>query len=82
MKTYNFKDGVYLFIIKPKYNVHVYDLFRSESRKQIKVITKLPNSEQSYKGKVQTHKDGVYLFIIQNIITIIIVPVISTLYLF
>ena len=22
----------------------------------IKVITKLPNSEQSYKGKVQTHK--------------------------
>jgi hypothetical protein len=22
---------------------------------QIKVITKLPNSEQSYKGKVQTH---------------------------
>ena len=23
--------------------------------KDIKVITKLPNSEQSYKGKVQTH---------------------------
>ena len=23
--------------------------------KNIKVITKLPNSEQSYKGKVQTH---------------------------
>ena len=23
--------------------------------KAIKVITKLPNSEQSYKGKVQTH---------------------------
>jgi hypothetical protein len=23
--------------------------------KQIKVITKLPNSEQSYKGKVKTH---------------------------
>ena len=23
---------------------------------QIKVITKLPNSEQSYKGKVKTHK--------------------------
>jgi hypothetical protein len=23
--------------------------------KEIKVITKLPNSEQSYKGKVQTH---------------------------
>ena len=25
------------------------------SRLYIKVITKLPNSEQSYKGKVQTH---------------------------
>jgi hypothetical protein len=25
---------------------------------EIKVITKLPNSEQSYKGKVQTHVDG------------------------
>ena len=24
-------------------------------RKAIKVITKLPNSEQSYKGKVKTH---------------------------
>ena len=23
---------------------------------QIRVITKLPNSEQSYKGKVKTHK--------------------------
>ena len=23
---------------------------------QIKIITKLPNSEQSYKGKVKTHK--------------------------
>ena len=26
-----------------------------EIAKQIKVITKLPNSEQSYKGKVKTH---------------------------
>ena len=25
-------------------------------RKLIRVITKLPNSEQSYKGKVKTHK--------------------------
>ena len=25
------------------------------SNQNIKVITKLPNSEQSYKGKVQTH---------------------------
>jgi hypothetical protein len=27
-----------------------------EIAKQIRVITKLPNSEQSYKGKVKTHK--------------------------
>ena len=26
------------------------------SEVQIRVITKLPNSEQSYKGKVKTHK--------------------------
>ena len=33
-----------------EYNkMYFYDL------KQIKVITKLPNSEQSYKGKVKTH---------------------------
>jgi hypothetical protein len=25
------------------------------ARQKIKVITKLPNSEQSYKGKVKTH---------------------------
>jgi hypothetical protein len=25
-------------------------------KKEIRVITKLPNSEQSYKGKVKTHK--------------------------
>ena len=32
-------------------------LFRSvkTNRRQIRVITKLPNSEQSYKGKVKTH---------------------------
>jgi hypothetical protein len=27
----------------------------NKSRGKIKVITKLPNSEQSYKGKVKTH---------------------------
>ena len=32
----------------------VYD--NLENGKQIRVITKLPNSEQSYKGKVKTHK--------------------------
>ena len=32
-------------------------LFRSvkTNRRQIRIITKLPNSEQSYKGKVKTH---------------------------
>ena len=29
--------------------------FQNQISKQIKVITKLPNSEQSYKGKVKTH---------------------------
>jgi hypothetical protein len=28
----------------------------TSSEKRIRVITKLPNSEQSYKGKVKTHK--------------------------
>jgi hypothetical protein len=32
-------------------NIHV----NINLHQQIKVITKLPNSEQSYKGKVQTH---------------------------
>ena len=30
-------------------------IYNTRCRKLIKVITKLPNSEQSYKGKVQTH---------------------------
>ncbi len=29
---------------------------KSEPFNTIRVITKLPNSEQSYKGKVKTHK--------------------------
>ena len=32
----------------PKSNIKI-------ANRQIKVITKLPNSEQSYKGKVKTH---------------------------
>ena len=32
-------------------NIHI----KSGCHLQIKVITKLPNSEQSYKGKVKTH---------------------------
>jgi hypothetical protein len=39
-------------------NKNVKDIFLSRIWRQwsIKVITKLPNSEQSYKGKVKTHK--------------------------
>ena len=45
--------------------VHLHDLvhmknskysFRYNNILDIRVITKLPNSEQSYKGKVKTHK--------------------------
>jgi hypothetical protein len=32
------------------------DIIRNTFMLQIRVITKLPNSEQSYKGKVKTHK--------------------------
>jgi hypothetical protein len=32
------------------------NLFQTPKSNQIKLITKLPNSEQSYKGKVKTHK--------------------------
>ena len=31
-------------------------LTEDKQNKQIRVITKFPNSEQSYKGKVKTHK--------------------------
>ena len=31
-------------------------MFEKEEELKIRVITKLPNSEQSYKGKVKTHK--------------------------
>ena len=31
-------------------------LKRPQKEQEIRVITKLPNSEQSYKGKVKTHK--------------------------
>ena len=36
---------------------HMYDdyLYTCRAPDTIKVITKLPNSEQSYKGKVKTH---------------------------
>jgi hypothetical protein len=33
----------------------LFELNNSVSLRRIKVITKLPNSEQSYKGKVKTH---------------------------
>ena len=35
---------------------HVRQLIRVTVELLIRVITKLPNSEQSYKGKVKTHK--------------------------
>ena len=31
-------------------------MFEKEEELEIRVISKLPNSEQSYKGKVKTHK--------------------------
>jgi hypothetical protein len=40
---------------KKKYNT-IRTVSKSNNNIQIRVITKLPNSEQSYKGKVKTHK--------------------------
>ena len=37
-------------------NTQVKKMAKFERKQQIRVITKLPNSEQSYKGKVKTHK--------------------------
>ena len=33
-----------------------FEKYKTNKTWEIKVITKLPNSEQSYKGKVKTHK--------------------------
>ena len=41
--------------LKQLYSVYLYTVAGKHTKWQIKVITKLPNSEQSYKGKVQTH---------------------------
>ena len=38
----------------------------------IRVITKLPNSEQSYKGKVKTHKSSECLIAMPSISAVII----------
>jgi hypothetical protein len=43
-----------IWIIKPHSDDGI-DICKSAKQCQIKVITKLPNSEQSYKGKVKTH---------------------------
>ena len=40
---------------KMRVNLAVNTLCQAVAVEKIKVITKLPNSEQSYKGKVQTH---------------------------
>ena len=41
--------------IKIKWNINITNNTSGTKWLQIKVITKLPNSEQSYKGKVKTH---------------------------
>jgi hypothetical protein len=41
------------YICNVKYSTVTTDAYVNT---QIRVITKLPNSEQSYKGKVKTHK--------------------------
>ena len=38
-----------------KFHLQILNLRIKQISLSIKVITKLPNSEQSYKGKVQTH---------------------------
>jgi hypothetical protein len=40
------------------YDIHteLHELNEKHQVSQIRAITKLPNSEQSYKGKVKTHK--------------------------
>ena len=45
------------FGFRPGYDTHdaISALHSIISKSLIKVITKLPNSEQSYKGKVKTH---------------------------
>jgi hypothetical protein len=45
----------YLFSVIKKYTSNNKSLGIVGFISQIKVITKLPNSEQSYKGKVKTH---------------------------
>jgi hypothetical protein len=47
MLIFFFHNGLINFI-----NMHAFHLLKLWS---IRVITKLPNSEQSYKGKVKTH---------------------------
>ena len=42
---------IYVYV----YCFYAYDIACQNFTHIIKVITKLPNSEQSYKGKVQTH---------------------------
>ena len=52
-------DSMTLFNFVQLYMVYMHGAFPFDKLKDIKcvikVITKLPNSEQSYKGKVQTH---------------------------
>ena len=49
----NTRDSPILHLATIKVNEH--GRLSNITLKHIKVITKLPNSEQSYKGKVKTH---------------------------
>ena len=51
--TVSFPQGVGDWVIKPTLTPQLFIALLT--RLGIKVITKLPNSEQSYKGKVKTH---------------------------
>jgi hypothetical protein len=52
---WNKKTTLHWFIVLLNTYVHVAPLYIVGSNVTIRVITKLPNSEQSYKGKVKTH---------------------------
>jgi 2-polyprenyl-3-methyl-5-hydroxy-6-metoxy-1,4-benzoquinol methylase len=45
-----------LYILKGKNILLILKPLSTQDYNQIRGITKLPNSEQSYKGKVKTHK--------------------------
>ena len=54
--TYSFNEDIFLYIVFNSSFFKFYDILTT-FLSLIRVITKLPNSEQSYKGKVKTHSD-------------------------